>query len=612
MGTRLLVALLLVGGSLLWGCHGAESGLDRDGGDASVPDDGAIPGAEGGTGDGGGPPCLDLDGDGTCHDLDCDDRDPSVGPARAEVCGNGIDDNCDGEVDEGCLDGTAAFYVDQDSIGGTCADSNPGTLTAPWCTIAKANQSLAAGQTVYLRAGTYVDTIQPANSGLSDEVRITYSNFAGEVVTLTQAVYCIRLQSRSYVTVLGIKFLDCGRNLYLEASSHNNIGFCEFTNPGGPATWAGSRVYSGSQYNRIYHNVFSRYGSESGSAGAWDDNACILDLGNDNVVDTSDHNLVTNNIFSYGGHHILGVYSNYNVVRRNTFHNEEWYVCHQTAAGSLCGNRNVILNTSFPEENVRNVIEDNYIVFSGVPADQDTSAGLSVRTQSNIVRRNVFYYNDSNGVALSVDNGNTNDASGNHIYHNVIFHNGYPIISDWGPDKSGLLLARWVDDAAHNPMTGVAIKNNILHENQLYGIYYYYVNEAEQTVEGNWHEQGDPLFVAATGEPAPDDFTSLDFHLQPTSPCIDAGSFLTRTTGAGQDSTVLAVADAGYFTDGNGLVAGDLVQLEGQTGTALVVAVDFAANTITVNRLLTWAADTGVSLPYLGSRPDQGAFEHGL
>ncbi len=47
----------------------------------------------------------DLDGDGEADDhcaggTDCDDLDPNVGRSRAEVCGNGRDDNCDRRVDE--------------------------------------------------------------------------------------------------------------------------------------------------------------------------------------------------------------------------------------------------------------------------------------------------------------------------------------------------------------------------------------------------------------------------------------------------------------------------------------------------------------------------------
>jgi len=45
---------------------------------------------------------ADADGDGVPWCNDCNDDDASVRPGAAEVCGNGVDDDCNGLVDDGC------------------------------------------------------------------------------------------------------------------------------------------------------------------------------------------------------------------------------------------------------------------------------------------------------------------------------------------------------------------------------------------------------------------------------------------------------------------------------------------------------------------------------
>lgn len=43
---------------------------------------------------------------------DCDDTDASINPGAEEVCGDGIDNNCSGEADEGCVTGCVTIRVD--------------------------------------------------------------------------------------------------------------------------------------------------------------------------------------------------------------------------------------------------------------------------------------------------------------------------------------------------------------------------------------------------------------------------------------------------------------------------------------------------------------------
>ena len=113
--------------------------------------------------------------------------------------------------------------------------------------------------------------------------------------------------------------------------------------------------------------------------------------------------------------------------------------------------------------------------------------------------------------------------------------------------------------------------------------------------------EDNPLFVDPT--------TSRDFHLQAGSPAIDAGGSLTNTTSAGS-GTVVPVADYRYFTDGFGLEAGDLIRV-GANAAARVMQVNETANTLTVDRALSWNTNDPVSYDYAGNAPDIGAFESG-
>jgi hypothetical protein len=88
-----------------------------------------------------GPACTDADSDGysveggDCGPVDCDDTDPGVNPGAAEVCTDGIDNDCDGLIDATdpdavncpveCTDlDTDTYAIDGGSCGPVDCDDN--------------------------------------------------------------------------------------------------------------------------------------------------------------------------------------------------------------------------------------------------------------------------------------------------------------------------------------------------------------------------------------------------------------------------------------------------------------------------------------------------------
>ena len=63
-------------------------------------------------------------------------------------------------------------------------DTHPGSKTEPWKTIQHAADTLQPGDTVYIRGGVYRECVQPGRGGTSEDKRITFKAYPGEILMI--------------------------------------------------------------------------------------------------------------------------------------------------------------------------------------------------------------------------------------------------------------------------------------------------------------------------------------------------------------------------------------------------------------------------------------------
>ncbi len=89
-------------------------------------------------------------------------------------------------------------------VAPTGSDSNPGTMASPFATIQKGNDAAAAGDTVWLRAGTYYSTkqITLSKSGTSDAKRTKFWAYQNEVPILDCSKYVTTNKAADVAAIL--------------------------------------------------------------------------------------------------------------------------------------------------------------------------------------------------------------------------------------------------------------------------------------------------------------------------------------------------------------------------------------------------------------------------
>jgi len=140
---------------------------------------------------------------------------------------------------------TYTYYVD--SVNGS--DSNPGTLTEPWQTIAKVNSTtLTPGQSVgFASGGVWLEMLTPANSGAPGNP-ITFGSYgSGALPSLTS----LSVTSLGWLTFNGLRFTrsstavnPTGEGVTLNAATNVTLTNCQMDNNANTGIGIGQGSYN--------------------------------------------------------------------------------------------------------------------------------------------------------------------------------------------------------------------------------------------------------------------------------------------------------------------------------------------------------------------------------
>jgi len=384
-------------------------------------------------------------------------------------------------------------------------DSNPGAETQPWLTIQKAANTMVAGDTVYIKQGTYNEQVLPQNSGTSGNY-ITYAAYTGDTVTIDGSSVSLpsyesglfSVEDKSYIKISGLRMINAGPN-------DNNAG-----------------IYVDNSHYIIIEKNYT-YNTVASGIGVWDSANITID-GNEVELACND-----------------GEQESITVAGTDTFEVKNNHV-HHSGPGTNGGEGIDAKDGSSNGKIFDNYVHDIQGERTGIYMDSwddhtfnievyrniihDSGAGISLASEKgglleNIkIYNNIIYSNRSNGLEIGdwgVLGISQRPIQNIKFINNTVYKNGSSV---WG---GGIQLEN--EDA-----TNVVVRNNIFSQNVLFQIsneasgsnltvdhnlIHNYTGAYEYEIRGTDYVEGDPKFVNPSG---------ADFHLQAGSPAIDQGA----------------------------------------------------------------------------------------
>ncbi len=153
---------------------------------------------------------------------DCNDGNSAVNPAATEVCANLIDDDCDGQTDEGCNNYTYYADADNDGYGNPASSIQSSSPTAP-----------AGYSSNNLDCNDAVSSINPAATELCNNIDDDCDGVADDGLTPVNAS----------INAVGGQFSFCPGNSVTLISSPSGSGITQ--------TWSNGNVTNANIVNTV-------------------------------------------------------------------------------------------------------------------------------------------------------------------------------------------------------------------------------------------------------------------------------------------------------------------------------------------------------------------------
>jgi len=482
-------------------------------------------------------------------------------------------------------------------------DQQSGARDQPWKSLAKVSEAAQAGDIVIFQAGTYPGNLAPKHSGRAGEPIVfrAENRRTARLVGSKQLRHAIHVDGKSYLRFEGFHIEPAaprfGRWVSVTNSDHIELSDMLMQNAAGTGDLGKTPlVIQGSDQVQLRHCRLQNF------------------LGGDMAhVFNSQHILLEGNAIGHAGHSPLALSPRIElfkglsdvVLRGNVFF-AGW-------------------GRPFEIFSERNVLFEENLIIDAYNGARSAGPEAKMMTENGIVRFNRVYRNWGAPVNLGYYHPKA-DAHRSRYYHNVI---------DDNPERA--IRIETVRDHV--------FKNNIFSRNDTTGggrqvvfrgdsdTFQMHTNafwagdlpvrmenlkngegySLSQVQEDVWSQRRGPQFQGNLEvDPRFVDSRNYNHALSAESPLIDAGDFLTRAATSGSGRTV-KVADAAYFYDGFGIEGeqGDTIAIGNRENQARVVNVDLAANTIHLDRDVSWDANAPVSLVWGGSQPDIGVYEQG-